>query len=142
MGLLGDTLGPGKSPTPEITGVFVGGIGVGGMGVAVGRYVAVGGIGWNGVAVVVGSSGENNKFRFMLTAAGPPFTGKLQAGSNHSKMIRISAGFNLFGEVMYRMVSTNQYFKRSSIDICSHRSRSGRIRWRCTTNKTIICWRR
>lgn len=78
-------LGCGMSPVVRELGLLYDptcvGAGVGGSGVAVGKYVAVGASGWNGVAVAVAFTGLYRKSGFMLTAAGDVSggMGKLQA---------------------------------------------------------------
>ncbi len=97
-------LGPGKLETPDLSASWAGGIGVGGIGVAVGKYAAVGGIGWKGVAVVVAFAGMNNKFGFMPPAAGAgtDASGKLQADNNQREARKRM-------EIFRRMLSLGQF---------------------------------
>ena len=71
------------------------GSGVGGSGVAVGKYVAVGGSGWNGVAVAVAFVGLKRKFGFMPAATGALAgeVGKLQAEIMPSSASRMRGSF-------------------------------------------------
>ena len=77
------------------------GSGVGGSGVAVGKYVAVGASGWNGVAVAVAFAGLKRKFGFMLIATGElaGAAGKLQARLNPTSTRRMMGSLLRMGEM-------------------------------------------